>query len=403
MSIFNYKAKNRKGQTIKGKVEAMTEEVAADILKDKNLVVIKISRQKRIFVLDKISETLFHRVKIKDQVIFFRQLSILISANMPLVQSLRILAKQTRLESFQNIILEIADDVEGGNRLSDSLAKYPRVFNNFIINMIRSGETSGKLEEVLIYLANQQEQDYDMMSKIRGAMIYPAFIFGMLLVVGVVVMTFVIPKLTAIFTESETKLPMATTILINTSNFIINFWWLLLLLFFVLLSFLQIYIRTPFGRHQWDTFKLKVPIIGLLFQRIYLVRFTRSFSTLLTGGVVITKALEVTKEVIGNVVYKELIGKTIKEVEDGNSLVSIFSHSPYVPAMVVQMISVGEEAGKLDLVLTKITDFYTKEVETLVKNLLTLLEPLVIVLMGLGVAALVAAVILPIYNLASQF
>lgn len=403
MSIFNYKAKTRKGQTVKGMVEAVTEEVAADILKDKNLIIIRINRKKRIFLLDKLSEKFFHRIKTKDLVVFFRQLSVLISANISLFQSLRILAKQTRNEHFQNVILDIADDIEGGNRLSDSLDKYPQSFNNFITNMIRSGETSGKLEEVLIYLANQLEQDYDMMSKIRGAMIYPAFVFGMLIVVGVVVMVFVIPKLTSVFMESEAKLPMTTVFLINFSNFIINFWWLLLFIFIVLLSFFQVYVRTAFGRRQWDALKLKVPIVGTLFQRIYLVRFTRSFSTLLTGGVVITKALEVTKEVIGNVVYKELIAKTTKEVEDGNSLISVFSRSSYIPTMVTQMIAVGEEAGKLDVVLTRITDFYTKEVETSVKNLLTLLEPLVIVLMGLAVAGLVTAVIMPIYNLASQF
>jgi type II secretory pathway component PulF len=403
MSIFNYKAKNRAGQTIRGKVEAVNEQIAADILREKNLFVIKVSRKRHFFLIDKIIEKFFRRIKVKDEVIFFRQLSVLISATIPLVQALNILVKQTPNKTFQKVILDIADDVEGGSRLSDSLAKYPQVFNNFIISMIKSGETSGKLEEVLIYLANQQEQDYDLISKIRGAMIYPAFVFVMLIVVGVIVMVFVIPKLTTIFLESETKLPLATLILISISQFIVNFWWLLLFILLVVFIFFQLYFKTPFGRHQRDVLKLKLPLLGPLFQRIYLVRFTRSFATLLTGGVMITKALEVTREVVGNTVYQGLISKTIKEVEDGNTLVSVFSKSPYIPVMLNQMISIGEEAGKLDVVLAKITDFYTKEVETLVKNFVTLLEPLVIVLIGLGVGVLVAAVILPIYNLASQF
>ncbi len=403
MSIFNYKAKNRAGQTIRGKVEAVNEQIAADILREKNLFVIKVSRKRHFFLIDTIIEKFFCRIKVKDEVIFFRQLSVLISATIPLVQALNILVKQTPNKTFQKVILDIADDVEGGSRLSDSLAKYPQVFNNFIISMIKSGETSGKLEEVLIYLANQQEQDYDLISKIRGAMIYPAFVFVMLIVVGVIVMVFVIPKLTTIFLESETKLPLATLILISISQFIVNFWWLLLFILLVVFIFFQLYFKTPFGRHQRDVLKLKLPLLGPLFQRIYLVRFTRSFATLLTGGVMITKALEVTREVVGNTVYQGLISKTIKEVEDGNTLVSVFSKSPYIPVMLNQMISIGEEAGKLDVVLAKITDFYTKEVETLVKNFVTLLEPLVIVLIGLGVGVLVAAVILPIYNLASQF
>ena len=403
MAIFNYKAKDKAAHTIKGKVEAVNEQIAANILKEKNLYIIKISRRRYFYFFDKLFEKFFSRIKIKDEVVFFKQLSVLISANIPLVQALYILAKQTSKKNLRSIILDVADDVEGGNRLSESFAKYPYVFNSFIVSMIRSGETSGKLEEVLIYLANQQEQDYDMMSKIRGAMIYPAFVFFMLIVVGLVVMIFVIPKLTAIFVESDAKLPLATMVLINVSNFLVRFWWLVIFILLVISVFFQICIKIPAGRRQFDILKLKLPVLGLLLRRIYLVRFARSFATLLTGGVVLTRALEVSRDVVGNIIYKDLLTETIKEVEDGNPLATVFSKSPYVPLMFSQMVSVGEEAGQLDSVLVKITDFYTKEVESLVRNLLALLEPVIIIFMGIAVAILVSAVILPIYNLASQF
>lgn len=401
MPVFKYKSLDINRKIKEGLVEAVNEEFAAEALEEKGYSVVSLE-ETGSFMAGK-DFAILNRIKTKDLVIFSRQFSVLISANVAMVQSLKVTVEQTENPRLKKTISEIASEVDNGMRLSDALAKRPEIFSNFFTSVVRSGETSGKLEEVLIYLADEMEKDYDMMSKIKGAMIYPAFIMGGLAVVGTIMMIFVIPKLTDVMAESGAELPLATKILIGISNILRSYWWLIIILIGALAAFIRTFIKTPQGRRYFDIIQLRLPVFGKLFQKIYLVRFTRSLNTLIVGGVAIADSLKITAEVVSNSVYQDMIKETIKEVEDGNSLVSVFSKSHYVPVMLVQMMSVGEEAGKLDMVLAKITDFYTKEVETLVKNILTLLEPLVIVLMGLGVGLLVAAVIMPIYNLASQF
>jgi len=234
-------------------------------------------------------------------------------------------------------------------------------------------------------------------------MIYPAFVLCSLGVVGVVMMVFVVPKLTAILTESGAELPLTTRILIGTSSFMSNYWWLLLIIIAALAFAFRFYVSKPNGRRQLDYLKLKLPIFGHLFQLIYLVRFTRSMNTLIVGGVTIANSLKVAAEVVGNKIYQELIEETIKEVEDGNSISSVFQNSKTIPKMVSQMLSIGEKTGKMDVILERITNFYGREVSNMVANLMTLMEPIIMVIMGVAVGIMVAAVILPMYNLASSF
>lgn len=400
MPYYRYKATNADNQTVEGMIQAASTEVAADILSDQNLTILSLAEEKIGF--RERSLKFLNRIKIKDLVIFSRQLSVIVSATIPLVQGLRILVTQTESPMLKTVISEVADDVEGGAKLSAALSRHPEAFSDFFINIIKSGETSGKLDEVLNYLADQQEKDYDLSSKIRGAMIYPAFIIGGLIVVGTLMMVFVVPQLTSVLTETGVALPLSTRILIGLSNFFAGFWWLIFIVVTAGFAGLRAIIKTPKGKMYWDTFTLRLPIFGPLFQKIILVRFSRSLYTLLTGGVSLTKSLEITADVVGNAVFRQLILQTVTEVEDGNSIATVFLRSRHVPVMVSQMLNLGEKTGRIDDILEKLGDFYGREVNNMVTNLVILMEPLIMVLMGVAVGGLVSAIILPMYNLAAS-
>ena len=398
MSDFSYKARTTDNATVTGLVQAASEELAAESLRERGLTIIYL-REISTNALGKSLE-FFQRISVRDTVVFSRQLAVLVSANVPLVQSLRILITQTPNKHLKVVVSEIADEVEGGTKLSVALAKHRRVFDPFYVNIIRSGETSGKLDEVLEYLASQLEKDYDLTSRIRGAMIYPVFILGGLVVVGILMMTMVLPKILTIIQETGAPLPLTTKILIGTSWFLQNYWVLLILGLVGVGAGIFFLLRTPGGRKAWDTAKLRVPIFGKLFQRIALVRFSRSLHTLIVGGVNLPQALAITADVVNNAVYRDVILETIREVEDGNPIATVFLRSPAVPFMVAQMLNVGEKTGRLDHVLEKLTDFYTREIDNVVRNLVSLIEPLVIGMMGIAVGLMVAAVIMPLYQLA---
>jgi type IV pilus assembly protein PilC len=283
------------------------------------------------------------------------------------------------------------------------MMKRPKIFSTFYTNVVKSGETSGRLDEVLNYLADEMENDYDMSSKIKGAMIYPTFVMSGLLVVGILMMVVVVPQLTSILKETGGTLPLSTRIVVAISNFMIGYWWLILILLVGAAVFIRIFLNTYLGKRTLDLVKLKLPVFGNLFQLIYIVRFTRSMNTLIVGGVTISKSLEVAAGVVGNIVYQELIELSRKSVEEGGSLAKVFLGSDAVPKMVPQMIVVGERTGKLDLVFRKVTEFYTREIQNILANLVALLEPSIMVVMGVAVGVMVAAVILPMYSLAGSF
>ncbi len=261
--------------------------------------------------------------------------------------------------------------------------------------MIRAGETTGRLDKVLEYLAEQKEKDYNLRSRIRGAMIYPAFILGTMVVIGVVMMVYVVPKLADIITQGGGEIPLTTKILLGTSSLLVDFWWLLLI--FV------VYIKTTQGRYYYDLLKIKLPVLGKLYRRVLLTRFSMSLSNLLASGVPVTKSLQIVADIVDNSVYYELIQKTIIEVESGNSIASVFMHDKHVPPIVSQMMSIGEETGKIDGILLKLADFYTKQVENAINSLTSIIEPLVIIFLGLGAALIVTGILTPMYNATSSF
>lgn len=402
MPIFKYKAThNLSGKTKSELTVGINEADVVNRLRRRNFNVLSISDETGGYEAK--FNLLLNPIKVKDLVIFSRQFSVMIAANVPVVESLLILIDQTNNFSLKNMIADIAFEVDSGSLLSDAFARRPKIFSEFFVNIIKSGETSGKLDEVLNYLADETEKSYDMASKIKGAMIYPSFILVGLTGVGVILLVYVIPNLTSMLTESGMKLPLSTRIIIAISSFMQNYLILLVMIVAGLVMGVRYYLQTETGRYQFDTVKLKMPIFGSLFKYIYLMRFTRSLSTLLKGGVPITRALEITANVVGNVIYRDLILETLESINDGNPIATVMESSDYMPKMVPQMISVGERTGHIDSVLDKITDFYSREAGAMLANLSTLMEPIIMVIMGVGVGIMVAAILMPMYNMANQF
>lgn len=398
MPIYKYRARTNDGRNTVGAVEAVTENEAVELLADKGLIVLSLSETTK-----KPSKGLninIGRVKQKDIVIFSRQLSVMISATVPVVQALRILSQQTSNPIFIEDIVEMADDVDGGMKLSDAFAKHPKVFSNFYVAMIKSGETSGKLDEILQYLADQMEKDYDLISRIKGAMIYPIFIISAMIVVGFLMMTFVVPQMTSMLKDTGAELPLITQILISTSDFMRDQWYFIIFGVAILIVIMRLWIRSKPGKLTWDAAKIKMPLFGPLFKKIYIVRFTRALSTLVRGGVPIASALGITAEVVDNRAYEKIILDTVDEVEGGNSIATLFVKSDLVPKMLSQMMVIGERTGKLDVVLEKLSDFYGREIDNLVGGLTSLIEPLILIVMGVGVGGMVAAIMLPMFKVA---
>lgn len=401
MPIFKYVAEDSKGKIKRGTIVGLSDNEATFKLRKKDLNPTSIIN---------VTNNLFSKFLMfiapiggKDLVIFSRQFSVMISANVPVVESLLILVDQTNNISLKNMLSEIAFEVDGGSFLSDAFAKRPKIFSDFFVNIIRSGESSGKLDEVLNYLADEMEKNYDMVAKVKGAMIYPVFVMSGLVAVAIVLMIYVIPNLTTILTETGMELPLSTRIVIGTSKFLQSYILFVILGVGAFAFLVRVYLRTYSGKRNFDIVKLRMPIFGTLFKYIYLMRFTRSLSTLLKGGVTITRSLEITAEVVGNVIYKELILETLESINDGNPLSMVMENSNYIPKMVPQMIAVGEKTGKIDTVLDRITEFYFREASNMLDNLSKLMEPMIMVIMGVGVGIMVAAVILPMYNMANQF
>jgi len=401
MSVFTYKARDKNGSLIQGMVDANSEEMVANLLTEKNFTIVAIEKRKSdAWHPDLLS--IFKRVGTKDLVVFFRQLAVMIDANMPVVKALRILIRQTHNKNLKMVIAGLADEVEGGNSLSSGMSVFPEVFTPFYVNIIKSGETSGRLSQVMDYLADQKEKDYDLESNLKGAMIYPAFILSALVIVGFVVMTFVVPKMTAMIVESGAEMPFITQVLIGVSSFLANFWWLVIIVVIILAFGISVFLRTENGKRLLDLVKIRLPIFGNIFKYIYVVRICRSLGTLLKGGVPISRGLEVVRDVVGNKVYFDILSATIKEVSEGNSIAEAFSASKDIPVMVYQMIGVGEEIGKLEEILDKVSEFYSREINNSVKNLASLIEPLIMVFLGLAVGLFVAAIILPMWQLSSS-
>lgn len=404
MPYFKYKGITNQGQMTDGAVEADNIEAAKKTIQQNGLRIQFINEEKQSIFKKEINIPFLNKINKKEIVIFLRQLAVMFDASLPIVQSFKIIAKQTENPKFKRIINEIADKIEGGAKMSYVMSKYPEVFSDYYVNMVKSGETSGNLDEVLNYLADQEEKSYDVMSKVKGALTYPIVVFVAMIAVFIIMMVYIVPKMLGAITEMGGELPLPTKIIIGTSNFLKDNIILMIILLILATISIIVVLRTKKGKRTFHLLQIKLPLIGTFFQKIYLTRFTKSFSTLLKNGVPIIQSLRVAGDIIGNEVYKEIIEETISRAEDGDPISAIFSeHEDVIPVMVTQMILVGEKTGKLDYVLEKVSGFYERESSNIVDSVVELITPIIIILLGIVVALIVSAVILPMYSMANQF
>jgi type IV pilus assembly protein PilC len=401
MEKFEYKAKNKEGKTLKGIVEATNEKQAVSVLRERGLLVINLKLKKESFG-DTVKSTFFRKISLTDKVNFTRQLATMLTAGLRVTESLEILETQTS-PAMRRIVEEIRRDIEGGRDLSSSLEKHPEAFDPVYVALVKAGESAGVLEKVLTRLADNLEKQKEFHGKIKSAMIYPIIIIlGMMAVTGVMVI-FVIPKMTALYEEFQTQLPLPTRILLGVSRFVSLFWWLILLMIGGLAVGFRILLKNSTFRKQYDQALFKLPILGNIRQKSILTEFTRTLGLLVGTGILIVDALRILKGSLGSLIYQEAIEKTAKEVEKGLPLASALAETGVFPFVLPQMISVGEETGKLDEVLQRVSNYFQQESENAVKGLTTAMEPIIMIILGIGVAFLMISVIMPIYNLTSQF
>lgn len=399
--LFKYKGKNNKGEVVSGLIEATGDKQAVALLRSQGIFIIS---------LGKSSESLFSRfslrfkkVSFSDIVHFTQQLSTMITAGLTLTDSLNILKLQSTSSVFTRVILEILKEIEGGSSFAKALEKYPQHFSQIYISLIRAGEASGKLEEVLQRLATNLEKQREFRAKTKGALIYPVIILIGMIIVIFIMMTFVVPKLTDLYKDFGTELPPTTQLLIAVSNLFVNFWWLIILGLWGGLMFFRSWKKTPVGARLWDKFMLRLPIWGNLKKQLILTEFTRTLGILSGAGIPILESLEIVSGSIDSISFQEDLKKVAGQVEKGFPLGIPISQNPRFPPIVGQMITVGEETGKLDETLLKLSAFFEAEAEQGVKTLTTAMEPLIMVVLGVGVGFIVMSILMPIYNLTSQF
>ena len=380
-----------------GIVEASNKEAAFEVLKAHGLYVTAVEE---IFVPIYAKRVrLFGGVSNRDLMSFSRQLAIMFKSRVSLTEIFRTLAKQTKKADFKDKILKIAEGIEGGNSLSDSLAMYPKIFSTFYVQMVKAGEASGKLTDIFSYLADYLEKDYNFRSKIKGAMIYPLFIILVFFIVSSIIVLFVIPQLTEVLKEGDAQLPWITRVVIAATDFLRKWYWLVFLV--IILAVLAVYrfAKTESGKKFFDRNLLKVPLLGGFLKTLFLSRFALNLSTLISGGLPIVRALEITSDVVGNDVYKNIIIETKNEVRKGEAIsVVLQRYSRYVTPLFYQMIVVGEKTGTLDSTLKNVVSFYEADVDRNLDQFVKLLEPIMIIVLGLVVGGLMAAVLMPIYS-----
>ncbi|MCX6703955.1 MAG: type II secretion system F family protein [Candidatus Woesebacteria bacterium] len=401
MKRFNYKAKDKSGNLVVGEVEALSPGAAAKLVKARGLYVISITPKmdSPFAIIRRFRE----KITAGDVTTFTRQLSTMINAGLPITEAILILRSQSK-GPMQKVVAQILADIEAGDSFSNSLGKHPKVFSRTYIALVKSGEVGGVMDAVLLRLADNMEKQQEFSGKVKGALIYPVIIIVGMVIVSFVMMIFVIPKLTSLYTDFGATLPLPTRILMGTSSFFIRFWYIMVLLVGIGLYVLRLYAAVPEGRRKIDAMMFRIPVFGELQRQIILTELTRTLSLMVGSGVPILEALNITSEVVTNTIISDALKDAAKQIERGFPIAYSFSRHPEAfPFLLSQMVAVGEETGKMDEVLTKISHIFEVESDEKVKGLTAAIEPIVMVVLGVGVGFLVIAVILPIYNLTSQF
>lgn len=401
MPLFTYTAKDLQGGYHKGTIETVDDHQAASILNKRGLVVVSVkqtSQQGKKFM-----DRFFGKVSFNDIVVMTRQLATMVESGLVVSEGLDILIDQQSNKRFKEILESISRDVKSGLELASAFRKHPEIFSPLYCNLVKAGESAGKLDIVLTQMADNLEKDREFRSRVRGALIYPVIVLTMMVVVIFIMMIFVIPRLTSLYTQTNIDLPLPTKILIFVSNIFSHFWWLMLAVIGAFIIAFKRWIATEKGKYYYDSLLLKTPVVGKIIRGSALTNFTRTFGLLTTAGIPILDSLAIVSEILGNLVYKKALQSSLKGVERGLTLSAQLEQEGVFPKIVPQMFKVGEETGKVDQVSFKMAEYFESETDHIVKNLTVIIEPVVLIILGLGVAFLVLSIILPIYKLTTSF
>lgn len=400
MPQFVYVARDPKGAKLRGRVEAKDINVAANILREKQLFIISLKDHTESTFAE--VQAYFSKVTTDDIVNFTRQMATMINAGLPLIQAFSILQNQAK-PAMRKVVKQLTREVESGENLGNALGKQKGIFDTVYISLVKAGEAAGALDTILLRLAETMEKQKEFRSKTKGALIYPAIVFIAMIAVMIIMMVFVVPKMTALYEDFGADLPFATQALIDLSKFFGSYWYALIGVFVGLGMAFRSWKRTQSGAFQFDQIMLALPVFGQLRKKILVTEFSRTMSLMIAAGISLLEALEIVTGGLDNLVYKQAIVKAKKDVEKGQPLSQSIERQHVFPELLPQMIAVGEETGQLDDVLKKLAVYYESETEQAIKGMTTAIEPIIMIVLGLGVGFLIIAIVMPIYNLTSQF
>ncbi len=397
--LYNYIAVNNVGAEKRGTIEAVSQDAAITALQRRGLIVVSVlDEQKKTFFEKDFS--FFERIKVRDVVVLSRQIATMFDAQVSALQTFSMLSVEVENRLLGQKLTEISSDIQSGMTISDALSKHPQVFSNFYVNMVRSGEESGKLSDVFMYLADYMDRSYELTSKARSALIYPTFVIVVFFVVMWLLLTLVIPKLSDIIMASGQDVPVYTKLVIGVSNFLVNYGFLVIFGFLIFISFLWYLERT--GALRLSDAKLDMPIIGNLYRKLYLSRIADNMYTMLSSGVSVVKTVEVTADVVDNKRYAKILYGSTELIKAGSTVSEALEGHEEIPRMMILMIKVGEETGELSSIMKVMAKFYRREVENAIDGVISLIEPAMIVALGLGVGIVLASVLMPIYDVAGS-
>ncbi len=397
--LFKYEAITNNGEKKVGSVEAASRDLAIAAVQRQSLIIASIKEDKGRKSFSEIS-FFGTSIKMKDVVIMSRQISTLFEAQVSALKAFTLLATNTENKALVKILDNVAENIQAGSTISVALAKHPEVFSDFYVNMIKAGEESGNLNQTFLYLADYLDRQYQLTSKTKNALIYPGFVIGVFLVVMTLMFVFIVPKLESIIKESGQAIPLSTKIIMGISNLFVNYWLFLVMGILAFIIYIIRLIKTKSGRRYLDSLKITLPILRNIYIKLYLSRIADNMDTMLSSGIPILRAIELTSAVVGNHIFEDILKEVAKAVRGGSSLSDAFSKHIEIPPIMAGMIRVGEETGSLGNILKTLGNFYSREVNDAVDTLVSLIEPLMIIVLGLGVGLLLTSVLMPIYNIA---
>lgn len=399
MPKFNYKARNNMGKVTEGTIEADSESAVAGILRQKRLEVLSVSQGGGLGGLLTALLKKGGNVTTKDVVVFSRQFSTMVNAGLPILQGLTIVAEQAENPDFRAVMTKVRDDISNGVPLSEAMAKYPKAFNTLYVNMVKAGEQGGILDVIFERLSEYLEKAEGVARKVKSAMMYPMVVMTVAILVVVFLMMKVVPTFADVFTSFGGKLPWPTQVVVNASDFLASSWYLLLGAIIGVITAISLYRKTKMGAYNWDLMMMKLPVFGPLVRKSSIAKFARTLGTLIKSGVPIMDALETVAKTAGNLVVEKAVNGARDSVREGKTLTQPLKESKVFPPMVTQMINVGEETGALDTMLSKIADFYEDEVDAAVDGLTSIIEPILIVFLGVTIGFIVVAMFMPMFEM----